>query len=234
MTAPAEEPAIRGRSPGRRLGLAVAGLLVAALALWGASRLVWVTAVWDVPLRGRVVGEAAGADAEPVLVGWALLALAAVAGVLATSGWGRRLVGVVVALAGAWAAVRAVAALAAPPPDALPAAAVRAGRAVAVDAGVVGPLVAAAGGLVLAAVGVLVVVAAPRLPRLGARYDAPGARAGAGTPDAARRRPRDPDQELWAALDEGRDPTGEPAAPGAHDGLPGPPGPSGAPRGSES
>lgn len=204
---------------GRRLlGLAVTGLVLAAVALWGASRATWLTAVWDTPLRGRVVAVADGASTEAILVPWALLALAAVAGVLATSGRGRRGVGAIVALAGAWAVVRVLAALGPPAPDALPGSVRRPGRVVEVSAGIVGPLTAAAGALLLLAVGVLVVVVAPRLPRLGARYDAPGA-PGAGS---ARRRPRDADDELWTALDEGRDPTGdatgdptgEPPAPG--------------------
>ena len=184
-------------APGRLLGLAVVGLLLSAAALWGASRGTWLTAVWDTSLRGRVTATATGADTEAVLVPWALLALAAVAGILATSGWGRRVVGTVVALAGAWAALRGLVDLAPPPPDALPLAARRTGQAVSVAVSPAWPLLAAVGGLLMAGVGALVVLRAPVLPRLGARYDAPG----------TRRRVADPDRALWDALDEGRDPT---------------------------
>jgi hypothetical protein len=152
------------RRPGSRLlGLAVVGLVLAAVALWGASRGTWLTATWDVPLRGRVVTTVLGADAEPVLVPWALLALAAIGGLFATSGWGRRAVGVVVGVTAAW------------------------------------PLLAALGGVLLVAVGVLVAVRGSAMPRLGARYDAPGGR--------PRPRAADDERSLWEALDAGEDPT---------------------------
>ncbi|MCD2190917.1 Trp biosynthesis-associated membrane protein [Actinomycetospora soli] len=190
----------------RLLGVAVVGLLLAAVALWGASRGTWLTATWDVPLRGRVVVTATGADAEPVLVPWALLALAAIGGLLATSGWGRRAVGAVVGIAGLWALLRALSGLAAPPPDALPAAARQAGRAVGVEASVVWPLLGGLGGLLLIGVGLLVTLRGAAMPRLGARYDAPGA-------PTRRQDADDEDRSLWAALDAGEDPTARPESP---------------------
>ena len=54
MTGPAG--AAPRRVGSRLLGLAVVGLLLGALALWGASRGTWLTATWEVPLRGTVVG----------------------------------------------------------------------------------------------------------------------------------------------------------------------------------
>jgi hypothetical protein len=63
------------------------------------------------------------------------------------------------------------------------------------------PLLVVAGAVVLLAVGVLVLVRERRLPRLGARYAAPG----------ERRAERDPDRAAWQDLDEGRDPTVDPA-----------------------
>jgi uncharacterized membrane protein (TIGR02234 family) len=189
----------------RLLGLAVVGLLLAAVTLWGASRGTWLTATWDVPLRGRVVVTATGADAEPVLVPWALLALAAIGGLLATSGWGRRAVGAVVGIAGLWALLRSLSGLAAPAPDALPAAARQAGRAVGVEASVVWPLLGGVGGLLLIGVGLLVALRGAAMPRLGARYDAPG--------DDRRRRDDDEERSLWEALDAGDDPTARPQSP---------------------
>jgi uncharacterized membrane protein (TIGR02234 family) len=189
----------------RLLGVAVVGLLIAALALWGASRGTWLTATWDVPVRGRVVVTATGADTEPVLVPWALLALAAIGGLLATSGWGRRAVGAVVGIAGLWALLRSLSGLAAPAPDALPVAAQQAGRAVGVQASVVWPLLGGVGGLLLIGVGLLVALRGAAMPRLGARYDAPGA--------PARRREDDEERSLWEALDAGDDPTARPQSP---------------------
>lgn len=224
MTAPTEPP--RPRSP-RTLGLVVVSLVAAAAALWAASRGSWLTVTWADPLRGSVVARASGAEAEPVLVPWALLALAAVAGVLATTGWGRRVVGVVVALAGLVALWRGLAGLAAPAPGGLPAAARRVGTVAGVEVTVWWPLLAALGALLMTVAGVLVTWRAGALPRLGARYDAPtpgrtpGATSAAGESDRRPRRPADPDQQLWEALDEGRDPTAEPgeAAPGTAPGA---------------
>ncbi|OLT22248.1 hypothetical protein BJF78_07520 [Pseudonocardia sp. CNS-139] len=156
MTAPAQT-----RSP-RTLGVACGGLAVAAGLLWGASAVEW--------LPGRT-----GAQIAPSLTGVALLALAGVAGVLATGGALRRLVGLLLTMSGIGQVVGALL----------------------VGLGLGGgPLLAAAGGLVLLAAGALVVVREPALPRLGARYAAPG----------DRRAPRDPDRAAWDALDEGRDP----------------------------
>ena len=42
----------------RLLGLAVVGLVLAAIVLWASSRGTWLTAIWDVPLRGRVTATA--------------------------------------------------------------------------------------------------------------------------------------------------------------------------------
>jgi uncharacterized membrane protein (TIGR02234 family) len=197
-----EDPAggtARARSRGRPLALAVVGLLLAALALWGASRGTWLTATWDVPVRGRVVTTALGADVEPVLGAWAVLALAAIGGLLATSGWGRRVVGAIVALAGIWALVRAVTGLVGSDPSALPAAARQPGRLDALQVTAVWPVLAAVGGLLLVATGVLVALRAGRMPRLGARYDAPAGRGPGGSDDDER--------GLWEALDAGEDPT---------------------------
>ena len=116
----------------------------------------------------------------PSLTGVALLALAGVAGVLATGGLARRLVGGLLASAGAVQAVAALLALGGAGPPA--------------------PLLAVAGGAVLLAVGALAALREPRLPRFGARYAAAG----------DRRAPRDPDRAAWEALDAGEDPTAGP------------------------
>lgn len=191
-------------SGGRLLGGVAVALVLAAAALWASSRLTWLTAVWDTPLRGRLDATATGADTEPILVPWALLSLAAIAGVLATSGWARRVVGVLVGVAGAWALLRGAVGFVPPPTDALPAPARLPGHAVDVTAGVAGPVVAVVGALLMLLPGALVAWRAPDLPRLGRRYDAPGA-----TPGDAGRRP-DADRDMWESLDAGLDPTADP------------------------
>lgn len=108
----------------------------------------------------------------------ALLALAGIAGVLATSGWPRRIVGVLLALAGfaaCWLAVNG---------------AFAAGQAL------WGRVLALLAGLAVVVAGVLLVRAGHKMPRLGAKYDAPGK---AKQPDG--------EKELWSALSEGKDPT---------------------------
>jgi hypothetical protein len=156
-------PAAPARSP-RVLGLACVGSVVSAGLLWGASAVEWAP--------GRT-----GAAVAPSLTGVALLALAGVAGVLATGGVVRRVVGGLLAVAGTAQAVAAAWTLG--------------------GGSVVGPLLAAAGGVVLLAAGVLVVLREQRLPRFGARYAAAG----------DRRAARDPDRAAWEALDAGEDPT---------------------------
>jgi hypothetical protein len=149
------------RPAGNRLLWIVTGLLaVAALALWGSSKLTWP----------RQPGA---------LVPLALVSLAGIAGVLATSGWARRAVGVLLALtalAAGWSAFGDVFELG----GALPA------------RGVAGLAV-----LALLAAGVLLVRGGHRMPRLGAGYATPAAAKGNETPE----------RELWRALSEGKDPT---------------------------
>lgn len=189
---------------GRRalLGVCV-GLLLAAAALWGAATLVWFRVTAQVPLRGPVPAEFTGAQAQPSLTGVALLALAGVAAVVALSGVLRRLLGLLLAAAGALVAATALTAYgrspfatdgAVPtPPAGIPADAVR-HQPVDVSAA---PALAVAAGLVLLAAGGLVLVRERALPRFGARYAAP----------AARPAPVDPDRAAWQDLDAGRDPT---------------------------
>ncbi len=187
-------------TPPRLLGLVCFALVAAAGALWGAAQAVWYRIATDLP--GREVVEATGAQVNGVLGGVALVALAGVAGVVATGGVPRRVVGLLLVLAGlavGWVAVVAFAvdpfatdgpvpALPDVDPDLLryrPTAATPA------------PLLAALGAFLLVAAGSLALLAERRLPRFGARYAAPG----------ARRTPADPDRAAWQDLDAGRDPT---------------------------
>ncbi|WP_410589190.1 Trp biosynthesis-associated membrane protein [Amycolatopsis sp. lyj-23] len=165
----------------------VLALLLGALALWGASRLTWFAEFRDGGVRGTVLYRETGEQRATALVPLALLALAGVAGLVATGGWARRVLGVVLALAGAaaiWSGVAGVrfSGYAA----GLPVTEMLLGRGLAVVAG----MLVAAGGLAA-------VKGAGGATRLGTKYAAP----------ATRKKVRDPDVQLWDALSEGEDPT---------------------------
>jgi uncharacterized membrane protein len=119
----------------------------------------------------------------------AIVALAAVAAVLAIGGWLRRLVGVLVAIAGLaaiWVGANALPRVFGAQPDGYPRSQVVGGHVVAVLAG-----------LIVLAAGVRIVRHAVGMPRLGGNYRTPGAAKGR----------RDADTELWQALSDGQDPT---------------------------
>ncbi|MDF2976203.1 MAG: hypothetical protein K0S40_931 [Actinomycetospora sp.] len=209
MTTPEPRPAgaARAPAPGRLFGAIVVLLLAAAVVLWGASRATWVSQVVEgIPAPRTITAD--GATAEPILVPWALLCLAAVGGLLATSGWGRRVVGTLVAVAGLWAVLRGVAGLADPASEALPVGVRPGDRPLPAEAVLTGPSLGVLGGVLMLGAGLLAARFAAVLPRLGARYDAP-TRAGDGAA-GVRATPADPDRALWEALDEGHDPTGDP------------------------
>jgi uncharacterized membrane protein (TIGR02234 family) len=184
---------------GRVLGGVCLGLVGAAGLLWGASTLSWYT----VSPAGRAPLVFSGAQVSPSLTGFAWVALAGVAGLVATGGVARRVMAGLLCVAGLAVAViglvgwtrteyAADSAGPAPPGATLPPPPLTITPA---------PLLAVAGGLLLLAVGVFVLVREPRLARLGARYAAPGAR-----PVEV-----DPDRAAWQDLDAGRDPTADPA-----------------------
>jgi uncharacterized membrane protein (TIGR02234 family) len=208
-------------SAARRLAVTLLALALAAFGLWLATRLVWLRAAYQSPLRGSVTIQATGAQLRPELAAIALVAVAAAAAIVATSGWPRRLVGVLVAAAGGWAVWLSLS-----PGDAGPGSSgagpgsAGAGSGTALESGppadavaaglpvhTAAPLLGAGAGLLLVAAAVGVVCWANAMPRLGARYAAPG---------AARRVP-DRDTQWWDALDAGQDPTlkSPPADPGA-------------------
>jgi len=175
-------------------------LAAAAAALSAAAALGWARQPFRVPLRADVPVQVAGSAVQPALVPLALLVLAAVAAALATGGWARRALGLLLVAAAvppALAAARTFRGADVTGAD-LPARAEPAGAAVVL---VAGPLAAVGGAALLAAAGVLLAVRGHRMPRMGARYR---------TPAAARTEPA-PDRErgLWDSLDAGRDPTAE-------------------------
>ncbi|WP_084487566.1 TIGR02234 family membrane protein [Nocardia sienata] len=220
---PATEPA--GPAPGSRYPVPAIGLLaVAAAALWGSSRLTWVTVTSADGLTEPRTDELNGGVWFGALTPLALVLLAAIAAILATRGWIRRLVGVLVALIAAVTAVPALALLTGSGATEQRAAALAElpGRAQ------VQEVVTAPGAAVLALAGALAAFGAglllARMPagtkQLSGKYDAPATRKAAAT-RAVREGPADgplPERVLWDALDAGADPTDpadtESAAPG--------------------
>lgn len=182
-------PARPARPGVRPLWTVVVLLVLGAGALWLSSRLTWSWERQLTPLRGTVTVTRNGGDISTALVPLALVSLAAVAAVLAIGGWWRRVVGVLIGIAGlaaVWSGLTDVSTVFAAHPDGYPRSQVLSGHGLAVLAG-----------LLVVAAAVLVVRNADRMPRLGGSYQ---------TPSAAKRR-KDPDAELWQALSEGRDPT---------------------------
>lgn len=185
----------------KRALLATVALLIATAAAWGAaSALGWAHVGFRVPLRGIVVVRVVGADLVPALGPLGLLAVAAVPAVLATGGWLRRVLGVLLLFA---VVPPAVGVLRVTEEGRLMETALSAGRmpARAVPDGSVtvllaGPVFAAVGAVLLAVAAVVLVLRGHRMPRMGRRYRAPTAR-----PAELQ------DQELWERIDAGEDPT---------------------------
>lgn len=162
-------------------------LLLGAAALWGSSRLIWSAQPRDAGVRGTILDTQTGAQHSGALIPLALLAVAGVAGAVATGGWPRRVLGVVLAIAGLWACWIAVDGVSFGGfPAGAPVWQIYLGRVLAL----VGGILVVLGGLVSSR-------RAGVMPRLGARYSAP----------SAKKTVRDSDTELWEALDEGEDPT---------------------------
>ncbi|MBB1153808.1 Trp biosynthesis-associated membrane protein [Amycolatopsis sp. DR6-1] len=185
-----EAPSAGGGKAKRPLWTIILALLLGALALWGASRMVWFAEFRDEGVRGTVLYTEPGEQRATALVPLAILALAGVAGAVATGGWLRRALGIVLVLAGAAGVWNGVAGIKfggfAP---GLPGTEI-----------VLGHLIAVLGGILVALGGLAAIKWAGAARKLGARYAAPGAK-------AAR---KDPDTELWEALSEGDDPTDPP------------------------
>jgi hypothetical protein len=137
----------------RPLWTAVLLLVLGALALWGSSGLTWVSEQRDRAGVGLVEVGRSGGEVVPALVPLAVLAVAAVAAAVALGGVARRVLGVLVALAGGLAVVLAVTAAGSLPPR----------------------LLAVAGGLAVLAGGVVLVLRSAVMPRLGGGYQTPGA-----------------------------------------------------------
>lgn len=193
-------PADGARVGGRRLLWLVGGaLLAAAVALWGASRLRWIDVPPGSTVDGRLVEELTGSDVVAWTVPLALVALAAVAAAIALPPAVRRVLGVLLVVAGIVAVTLAFGTgvedvtWTAPAPgyEDVGGAPTRA---------LWGPASAVLGGLLLVVSGAVLVWRADALPRMGARYRAPG----------SRQAPSAGEQDMWKALSDGDDPTRDP------------------------
>ncbi|RCV50728.1 Trp biosynthesis-associated membrane protein [Marinitenerispora sediminis] len=178
-----------------------AALLAATAQTWASGQVAPPGPVAPAPV------ELAAGDVSPAAaaMGWA--SLAAVAALVATRGWARRGVGLLVAVFGAvaatdvWRGTR--------PEELLRAAerqATAAGDVGALAPAPVWPWIAAAAGLLLVGAGLLALLRGGGWPAMSSRYD---------RHSAARTHRSDDPAELWKSLDSGADPTADPVAPGS-------------------
>ncbi|MEU2258003.1 TIGR02234 family membrane protein [Nocardia xishanensis] len=219
----AEAVAPARRAEGRRYPIgAIVLLALAAALMWGSSRLTWVTVSSSDGLTEPRTDELNGGVWFGALTPLALVLLAAIAALLATKGWLRRLVGVLVALVAAVTAVPAFALLTGQGATKERAAALAElpGRATVTEV-TTAPLPAVltlAAALAAFAAGVLLARMPQESGRLSGKYESPVVRREAATEEVTKQRAADASGQLsgrvlWDALDAGTDPTDD--TPGA-------------------
>ncbi|MEU8899970.1 TIGR02234 family membrane protein [Nocardia sp. NPDC048505] len=220
---PDQEPSGVGetRRPANGVRAPIILMALAAALMWGSSRMTWVTVSSADGLTEPRTDDLDGGVWFGALTPLALVLLAAIAAVLATRGWPRRLIGVLVALVAAVTAVPSFALLTnsgaletrAAALAELPARATVTEASAAVFPAVLTLLAA------LAAFGAGLLLA--RMPRdtaqLSGKYDNPVVRREAATAEVAKQRTADhtdgplSERVLWDALDAGTDPTDDSA-----------------------
>lgn len=209
-----------------RLLVPVVLLLVGAILLWIASRVVWLDVEAFNDQSGTAARSLAGGQWQPALVPLALGAVAAIAAVALVRGLGARIVGAVVALLGVAAAtlafsgiggidadrVHSIVTSAEGPartnagPDQTGTAAVPVWSQISeISARSTGPAATGAGAAALLAAGLLVMVRPAAAVRRDDRYVTPAARrAEKASADGGG---SDTGSDLWQDLDDGNDPT---------------------------
>ncbi|WP_194820273.1 TIGR02234 family membrane protein [Nocardia sp. XZ_19_385] len=223
----ATPPDAGARTAPRKNGVrgAIALMALAAALMWASSRLTWYTVSSSDGLTEPRTDHLNGSVWFGALTPLALVLLAAIAAVLATRGWLRRLIGVLVALIAAVTAVPAFALFTGSGdlPGRAMALAELPGRAGFTSgySSALGPALSFVAALAAFAAGVLLA----RMPRegtqLSGKYDNPSARREAATEQVENQRTADkPDGQLservlWDALDAGTDPTDDGPKPGA-------------------
>lgn len=198
-----------------RRGMAVSTvlLILAAVALWSASRMTWVEFTAVDGLRPPVESSLNGGEWAPASTPLALLLLAGIAAMFAVRGWWVRLVGALLAVAGVAVLAQGVLALAGGPDrsQVWSSAELSAGTEVVAAEILVAPVVLTivAGLLAIAAAAPLIVGRTGR-QGLSSAYETPAARKEAAAQSAANSSDVALDQrQIWDALDAGADPTGE-------------------------
>jgi len=173
----------------------LAGLLGAGLTAVAGSR-DWATTQGDAA-GIKVEASVTGAESQPLVAAAALVALAAWGVVLVMRGRLRRLVAVVGLVASVGALLSVVLGYSAAQDDAVAAAVARGASGDSFETTLSAWYFLSALGALVATVAFAVAVArAPRWPTMGSKYDAPAARPAPAS-----------DEDMWRALDEGRDPT---------------------------
>ena len=179
----------------------VACLAGAALALYAMTR------TWSIHLTPRTGMSAlrdarTGTDLEPWVTGLAVVALAGTGALLATAGWARRVLGVLLSLAGAGVLVGAILGRVGLDPGSA-------------SGGTTWPILCAVGGFIILLGGVTAARQGHLWPRMSARYDRKPVPPPRSEPDSpAAGKPRDKSsatvadhRAAWDALDRGDDPT---------------------------
>jgi uncharacterized membrane protein (TIGR02234 family) len=213
----AEAPAVRARHRHGFAPTVLAGVAAAVLTAVAAGR-DWATASGNAA-GVAVTARATGSSSAPLALSLALVAMAAWGVVLVVRGRSRRVVAVLGALAAAGVLATVVTQAGRARADAVAQLVARGGAADHAAAGLTGwYVVCAVGATVSLAALAVAVVLSPRWPGMGERYDAPSARTRAdeapGTstvpgngPGTAGATVPATEQDMWRALDDGRDPT---------------------------
>jgi uncharacterized membrane protein (TIGR02234 family) len=190
--------------------IAVLLLAVAAVCLWGASRMTWVEVTSSDGLGEARTAALVGGTWAAALTPLALTLVAAIAASFAVKGWALRVLGVLVAVVAVAAAVPAVRLIVSGASDdeagrlaELP------GRAEVQSVSVhAGPAVLVLIGALAALVAAVELVRRPRVRAgLSSKYDSPGARRDAAKTGADSAGEPVTQRMLWDALDAGEDPT---------------------------
>jgi uncharacterized membrane protein (TIGR02234 family) len=208
------QPAARmksGLNRYRELAAALLAIVIGAALALLLTGITWQTISAPRPRPAAdVLRHVSGRDLQAVIAGLAIVALAGAVAVLATRGIAKRLVGVLIALAGlaiVWRASLGFAAVGTGRArtllnDGLNGADIGTGITPHVQTHAIGPAVIIVAGLLVAFGGAIVAVRAPALSTMSGRYEAP-------TKAAESERDAGPASDLavWKALDRGDDPT---------------------------
>ncbi|WP_433604484.1 TIGR02234 family membrane protein [Prescottella agglutinans] len=217
------------RTGGRRaVGIAALLLAVAAVCLWGSSRMTWVTVTSSDGLGEDRVTHLDGGTWAAATTPLALVLVAAIAAAFAVRGWMVRVLGVLVAIVAVVAAIPAIGLLTGGASDERAADIAgfeRVGTQVtATDVSTAPALLVLLGSVVALVAAVMLIRKPAAAGGLSSKYDSPAARREAAAKRGAEgEKPEQQTQRmLWDALDAGEDPTVDGADEGSTSGGPSP------------